>query len=419
MMMGPMKKKVVTSAVVTAIIMIILFCAVGAVYVMQTNKQIAELKVKSEVVKRYVFTKDMLVGDVVTSGDVALVDVKGESAPSDSYAAPKKLNEPIPMVGKTLKMNANAKTIVTESMFYEDDKEPELDTRLQEFNMITLPSDLTKGEYIDVRLRFPTGEDYTVIVGKKVESVGALGEESNTIFLRLSEEEIDRMSSAIIESYMRDGVYLYANKYVDPSTQLFDYTRVNYVEKFENNRYKIVEITTSGLVSGEDISGEKISTRKEERTVSEIASLIGLSADETEDLKSAIDENNEEVLSTYRSKLVVTEKSIVANYPVKKEVAQLIKNNPNIVQEIKDKYDVEKLESLRENLPNADIKVYQVDDFGNLILDSHNQPIPKLDGNGHEMISEEYINSIETKLEAEIETQRTERQQYLLSLLQG
>ncbi len=411
MMMGPMKKKVVTSAVVTAVIMIILFCLVGAVYVMQTNKQIADLKVKSEVVQRYVFVEDMLAGDVVTASNVALVDVKGESAPSDSY-------ELLSMIGRRLKMNANAKTIVTESMFYEDDKEPELDTRLQEFNMITLPSDLVEGDYIDVRLRFPTGEDYAVIVGKKVESVGATEEESNTIFLRLSEEEIDRMGSAIIESYIRDGVHLYANKYVDASTQLFDYTRVNYVEKFENNRYKIVEVNADEMVSGEDVSGEEISTRKEERTVSEIASLIGLSVNETEDLKLAYDANNEEVLSTYRSKLVVTEKSIVANYPVKKEVAQLIKNNPNIIQEIKNKYDVEKLESLRQNLPNADIKVYQVDDFGNLILDSHNQPIPKLDDNGHEMVSEEYISSIETKLQKEIETQKTERQQYLLNLLQ-
>lgn len=411
MMMGPMKKKVVTSAVVTAVIMIILFCLVGAVYVMQTNKQIADLKVKSEVVQRYVFTNDMLAGDVVTASNVALVDVKGESAPSDSY-------ELLSMIGRRLKMNANAKTIVTESMFYEDDKEPELDTRLQEFNMITLPSDLVEGDYIDVRLRFPTGEDYAVIVGKKVESVGATEEESNTIFLRLSEEEIDRMGSAIIESYIRDGVHLYANKYVDASTQLFDYTRVNYVERFENNRYKIVEVNADETVSGEDVSGEETLTRKEERTVSEIASLIGLSVNETEDLKLAYDANNEEVLSTYRNKLVVTEKSIVANYPVKKEVAQLIKNNPNIIQEIKNKYDVEKLESLRQNLPNADVKVYQVDDFGNLILDSHNQPIPKLDDNGHEMVSEEYISSIETKLQKEIETQKTERQQYLLNLLQ-
>lgn len=411
MMMGPMKKKVVTSAVVTAVIMIILFCVIGAVYVMQTNKTIADLKVKSEVVQRYVFIKDMLAGDVVTASNVALVDVKGESAPSDSF-------EYLDMIGRRLKMNANSKTIVTDSMFYEDDKEPELDTRLQEFNMITLPSDLAEGDYIDVRLRFPTGEDYAVIVGKKIESVGATAEESNTIFLRLSEEEIDRMGSAIIESYIRDGVHLYANKYVDASTQLFDYTRVDFVKRFEDNRYKIVEVPVEEAISGEEVSGEDVIERKVERTVEEIASLIGLSANETEDIKLALEKNDETILSNYRSKLITTEKSIVANYPVKVEVAQLIKNNPNIIQEIKNKYDVEKLESLRENLPNADIKAYQVDDFGNLILDSHNQPIPKFDDNGHEMVSEEYITSIEAKLEKEIETQKTERQQYLLNLLQ-
>lgn len=411
MMMGPMKKKVVTSAVVTAIIMIILFCAVGAVYVIQTNKTITELKTKSEVVKRYVFVDDMLAGDVVTASNVTLVDVKGESAPSDSY-------DLLSMIGRRLKMNANAKTIVTESMFYEDDKEPELDTRLQEFNMITLPSDLAEGDYIDVRLRFPTGEDYAVIVGKKVESVGALEEESNTIFLRLSEEEIDRMGSAIIESYIRDGVHLYANKYVDASTQLFDYDRVDYVKKFEDNQYEIVEVFVENTISGETISGDGSYTKKEERTIAEIASLIGLSENETEDIKLALEADDEEVLANYKNKLVVTEKSIEANYPVKKEVAQLIKNNPNIIQEVKDKYDVEKLKSLRENLPNADVKAYQVDDFGNLILDEHNQPIPQIDDNGHEMVTEDYISSIETKLEAEIETQRTERQQYLLNLLQ-
>ncbi len=411
MMMGPMKKKVVTSAVVTAIIMIILFCVIGAVYVMQTNKTIADLKVKSEVVQRYVFIKDMLAGDVVTASNVALVDVKGESAPSDSF-------EYLDMIGRRLKMNANSKTIVTDSMFYEDDKEPELDTRLQEFNMITLPSDAVEGDYIDVRLRFPTGEDYAVIVGKKIESVGATDEESNTIFLRLSEEEIDRMGSAIIESYIRDGVHLYANKYVDASTQLFDYTRVDFVKRFEDNRYEVVEVPVEETISGEEISGEDVIERKVERTVEEIASLIGLSVNETEDIKLALEKNDETTLSNYRSKLITTEKSIVANYPVKEEVAQLIKNNPNIIQEVKNRYDVEKLKSLRKNLPNADIKAYQVDDFGNLILDSHNQPIPKLDDNGQEMVSDEYIDSIEAKLEKEIETQKTERQQYLLNLLQ-
>ena len=61
MMIGPMKKKVVTSAVVTGIILILVFVALSAVYIANTNNKIAELQKKGEVVQRYVFTKDNLV----------------------------------------------------------------------------------------------------------------------------------------------------------------------------------------------------------------------------------------------------------------------------------------------------------------------------------------------------------------------
>ena len=124
MMIGPMKKKVVTSAVVTGIILILVFVALSAVYIANTNNKIAELQKKGEVVQRYVFTKDMVVGDVVTANDVILVDVKGESAASDSYTN-------FDMIGRRLKINAEKKTIVTASLFYEEDKDPEMTTRLQ------------------------------------------------------------------------------------------------------------------------------------------------------------------------------------------------------------------------------------------------------------------------------------------------
>ena len=278
MMIGPMKKKVVTSAVVTGIILILVFVALSAVYIANTNNKIAELQKKGEVVQRYVFTKDMVVGDVVTANDVILVDVKGESAASDSYTN-------FDMIGRRLKINAEKKTIVTASLFYEEDKDPEMTTRLQEFNMITLPSDLDVGDYIDVRIRFATGEDYAVVVGKKVELLGAAEEKSNTIFLRLNEEEIVRMSSAIIESYVKGGINLYANKYVDPDSQLYTYSRVDFVEKYENAKYEVIPTDTLETVSGEVKIPDGVLTSGDEylreRTVTEIASIIGLNKENT------------------------------------------------------------------------------------------------------------------------------------------
>lgn len=415
MMIGPMKKKVVTSAVVTGIILILVFVALSAVYITNTNNKIAELQKKGEVVQRYVFTKDMVIGDVVTANDVILVDVKGESAASDSYTT-------FDMIGRRLKINAEKKTIVTASLFYEEDKDPEMTTRLQEFNMITLPSDLDVGDYIDVRIRFATGEDYAVVVGKKVESLGASEEKSNTIFLRLNEEEIVRMSSAIIESYVKGGINLYANKYVDPDNQLYTYDRVNFVERYEKAKYEVVSADVLENESGEVkipagvlVSGDEY---VKERTVAEIASIIGLNKEETENIKTALASKDEDTLAYYKDKLVIGTKSIVSNYPVRKEVATLIKNNPNILAEIKQKYDIADLEARRATLMEADYYKYQVDMDGNLVLDSNGKPIRAYDENGNPAYNEDYIKSVDDRLKTEIETQKSERQEYLLGLIQ-
>lgn len=400
MMIGPMKKKVITSAVVTALVLIVIFSVVSVIYVSQSNKTIAELKERGEVVQRYVFTKDMTIGDVVTADDIKYVDVKGESAPYDSYIHEEEIvngktqvtmDEKYSIIGKRLKVNAAEKTIVAESLFYAEDKEPEVDTRLQEFNMITLPSDLNVGDYIDVRIRFATGEDYSVLVGKKVYSFGSLEAETNTVFLRLNEEEIVRMGSAIIESYIRGGVNLYANKYVDPDAQLHTYDRVDYVAKYQDALYVTEESVNE---SGEVVEDKTM------RSISEIATIIGLNKEETENIKVAIDTKDEDTLAYYKDKLVVGDKSIEKTYPVKVEIATLIQNNPNILSEIKAKYNVEKLEQERIHFLNTDLT--KIDEMTGELKDH-----------------EEHINSITENLEAEITTQRTERQEYLLQLLAG
>ena len=432
MMIGPMKKKVVTSAVVTGIILILVFVALSAVYIANTNNKIAELQKKGEVVQRYVFTKDMVVGDVVTEADIKVVDVKGESASLDSYVFEEKLNDKGKkvvsrddkwnIIGKRLKVNAEEKTIITKSLFYTEDKDPEMTTRLQEFNMITLPSDLDAGDYIDVRIRFATGEDYAVVVGKKVELLGAAEEKSNTIFLRLNEEEIVRMSSAIIESYVKGGINLYANKYVDPDSQLYTYSRVDFVEKYENAKYEVIPTDTLETVSGEVKIPDGVLTSGDEylreRTVTEIASIIGLNKEETENIKTALANKDEDTLAYYKDKLVTGTKSIVSNYPVRTEVATLIKNNPNILAEIKQKYDIAELETRRATLMEADYYKYQVDMDGNLILGANGKPIRAYDENGNPAYNEDYIKSVDDRLKTEIETQKSERQEYLLGLIQ-
>ena len=94
------------------------------------------------------------------------------------------------------------------------------DVRKQEYNAVVLPVDLATGDYIDIRVQLPTGQDFIVVSKKMVEIPVIDGMDSeNTIWLNLSEDEILSMSCAIVEAYRINGTKLYATKYTDPGMQ--------------------------------------------------------------------------------------------------------------------------------------------------------------------------------------------------------
>ncbi len=94
------------------------------------------------------------------------------------------------------------------------------DVRKQEYNAIVLPTDLTSGDYVDIRAMLPNGQDFIVVSKKAVEIPVIDGMDSeNTIWINLSEDEILSMSCAIVEAYRINGTKLYATKYTDPGMQ--------------------------------------------------------------------------------------------------------------------------------------------------------------------------------------------------------
>ena len=112
------------------------------------------------------------------------------------------------------KVNMDAKTALTLEMVTRSDEVVSSDLRTQEFNMIELPVYLNPDDYIDIRLMFPDGQDYIVVSKKRVIDV-----QENTVWLRLTEDEITTLSNAIVEAYMVTGSSLYANLYVEPGMQ--------------------------------------------------------------------------------------------------------------------------------------------------------------------------------------------------------
>lgn len=112
------------------------------------------------------------------------------------------------------KINLKSNSIITSDMITKSNTPINNDLRKQEYNMLVLPTNLSKGEFIDVRLQLPTGGDYIVVSKKEVIDCNA-----KTIWLNMYEEEIELMSNAIIEYYIMAGSKLYVTTYTDPGIQ--------------------------------------------------------------------------------------------------------------------------------------------------------------------------------------------------------
>lgn len=118
------------------------------------------------------------------------------------------------------KVDMKANTVITSSFIARSDDLDTDDVRKQEYNMLSLPVDLITGDYIDVRLLLPSGQDY-IVVSKKIVNIPIINGEylANTIQVKMAEEEILAMSNAIVEAYKIKGSKLYVTKYTEAGIQ--------------------------------------------------------------------------------------------------------------------------------------------------------------------------------------------------------
>ena len=428
MMIGPMKKKMITVGIVSFLIPTIVAGVFFVKYSADKEAEITALSEETAVVERYVFSGDLPVNHIIGADDIKLVGVKDVSAPLDAYSiAPTNELESIlgSPIGRKLKIPVFDKTIVAESMFYTKDDDVNRDDRKKEFNMITLPSDLVEGDYIDIRMIHPTGEDFLVISAKEVLQLGVNGE-TNTVFLELNEDELVRLSAAIIESYIVDSIHLYAVKYVNSNQQLFEEVKVDYVEKYVNAVKQLISgdydnrvaegIANGNLyinASGDTVpatSGDTLPVPKTvyDFTIERIARQAGLSVEVAKRVQEANGDasgdkagvRDEMLLTYFRNQTAVISEPLVANYPIKDEIYTLIQRNPNILETVKQKYNVEQLMLERENLINTD--VFKPDEY-----------------TGEMKEDDTALGNIAANIDEEIEAQKEERKDFLQNMIRN
>lgn len=96
------------------------------------------------------------------------------------------------------------------------------DLREYELQGLQMPIHMKKGDYVDVRVSFPSGLDFLVLSKKKVIDILKVGEEDNFeeyCIFNLDTDEILRLKSAVVDAYINDGTQLYSAIYVEPDKQ--------------------------------------------------------------------------------------------------------------------------------------------------------------------------------------------------------
>ena len=209
MAVNPMQRKARQSFLLGMLLMLVIAAIVVGILFMQImnmkNEQDATANASKTV---YVLKSDIKSGEPISAGNL-------EKQTLVTTLANGEIANPANLTENTLaKIDLGKGTILTQSMLVEEEESNDDSLRTQEFNMLTLPTDLQTDDYIDIRFMLPNGQDFIVISKKRV-----LQSSENTIFLKLSEAEILTMSNAIVESYITEGSMLYATKYVDAGIQ--------------------------------------------------------------------------------------------------------------------------------------------------------------------------------------------------------
>lgn len=486
--MRQMKKKIIIAIIVTLLLTTAVAFLVTHFIVKSKNEEIKTLQEQVVDTKCLAFANDLDAKSIITQSDLKEIDIKLTNISSGTYKViagdkanvmhyisfvdengnVKESNVKVSkedLVGRVVKANVTKNTLIMDSLLFAEDEDPTKDERLQEFNFIQIPSDLIANDYIDIRIQFPTGEDYSVLIGKKIEKIAG----ENTIFIKMNEEEIMAMGSAIIEAYMQEGVRLYANKYTDPSTQLLKETTADYVAKYEyavekaiaerkemelrkeiakllaadgtltisagtvmDEKGTVAEQNTTIPVATETINDNVYITkdmlsiipesvkREAEKNIKEITAEdlkaedllehAGIKKDYIEEIMLAEEKKDENILNYYRAMKVITRDEIIRSYPVKKEVLAVVKANPNLLETIKAEFDTRALLNTRMD------EYEKLEAEYNATYDSYTkeQIKQKMDA-----LVEERTGNIEKNLQAEIAAQKAERVSYLESLING
>ena len=205
---NPMQRRSRNSFLLGMLVMLLIAgIIIGGLVYLLINEKKANQEQEQSLVDVYVLSRDVKSGTEISNADV-ITNV------ADIALRPSSAIDLADLNSVVAKIDLKAGTILTKEMLTTVDDTVYNDLRVQEFNMFSLPIKLNVDDYIDVRLTLPNGLEYVVLSKKRVLDII-----ENTIWLKVSEEEMLTISNAIVETYKMTGAKLSINSYVEPGMQ--------------------------------------------------------------------------------------------------------------------------------------------------------------------------------------------------------
>jgi len=206
-------RKVKRKGILGLIVLLLLLAAVtvGGLFVMKTMEAAYQLRIDAleeqldtNTKTFYVAASDIKYGEQITA-DKVRTETHLLGYPIDGFT--------VSQIGTTAVVDIPTDTIILKSMCLEDVKS--VSEREVEYSCFYVGQNVAVGDYVDVRIRFKTGEDFVILSKKKIERLSLSGA---TCFLMVDEMEIQRMASAIVDTVEYNAV-MYCNAYPQPELQ--------------------------------------------------------------------------------------------------------------------------------------------------------------------------------------------------------
>lgn len=174
------------------------------------NQELSALKevVEHRTVKVWVPSKPLDTGQMITMEDLTQQELPKDRIPDHLLTSPEDI------VGRVAKLSLQANMPLTENLLWEDEPLPH-DLRYREMAFIQLPEAASNGSMVDVRIQFPTGQDYILLSKKKINELRG---QDGIVTMTLDEKELLSLSSAIVDAYLHKAS-IYALLYVEPGIQ--------------------------------------------------------------------------------------------------------------------------------------------------------------------------------------------------------